>query len=173
MADKKTGKSTASHKKTVKEFQKEGNPDFQKSGSSDFQPRASDVFQEKTGASQKPSASKSHAKKEYRETFGQMSRSPVPIRDRRKRRHLPKLRTRFPDRIIPVRRRKTGKGRKKKRITTAGTITGSHRKRANTTKSVCSESINTGKKPKIPFLRKMPERSLRRIVLRSLPEAIN
>ena len=71
MADKKTGKSAASHKKVVKEFQKEGNPDFQKSGDSDFQPRASDVFQEKTGASQKPSASKSHAKKEYGETFGQ------------------------------------------------------------------------------------------------------
>ena len=71
MADKKTGNSTASHKKAVKEFQKEGNPDFQKSGGSDFQPRASDVFQEKTGASQKPSASKSHAKKEYGETFGQ------------------------------------------------------------------------------------------------------
>ena len=102
-----------------------------------------------------------------------MSRSPVPIRDRRKRWHLPKPRTRFQDRIIPVRRRKTGKGRKKKRITTAGILTGSHRKRANTTKSVCSESINTGKKPKIPFLRKMPERSLRRIVLRSLPEARN
>ena len=71
MADKKTGKSTASHKKAVKEFQKEGNPDFQKSGGLDFQPRASDVFQEKTGASQKPGASKSHAKKEYGETFGQ------------------------------------------------------------------------------------------------------
>ena len=71
MADKKTGKSTASHKKAVKEFQKEGNPDFQKSGGSDFQPRASDVFKEKIGASQKPSASKSHAKKEYGETFGQ------------------------------------------------------------------------------------------------------
>lgn len=71
MADKKTGKSAASHKKAVKEFQKEGNPDFQKSGGSDFQPRASDVFQEKTGASQKPGASKSHAKKEYRETFVQ------------------------------------------------------------------------------------------------------
>ena len=71
MADKKTGKSTASHKKAVKEFQKEGNPDFQKSGGSDFQPRASDVFQEKTGASQKPGASKTHAKKEYGETFGQ------------------------------------------------------------------------------------------------------
>ena len=71
MADKKTGKSTASHKKAVKEFQKEGNPDFQKSGGSDFQPRASDVFQKKTGASQKPGASKSHAKKEYGETFGQ------------------------------------------------------------------------------------------------------
>ena len=70
MADKKTGKSAASHKKAVKEFQKEGNPDFQKSGGSDFQPRASDVFQEKTGASQKPGASKSHAKKEYRGTFG-------------------------------------------------------------------------------------------------------
>ena len=101
-----------------------------------------------------------------------MSRSPVPIRNRRKRRHLPKPRTRFTDRI-PVRRRKTGKGRKKKRITTAGTLTGSHRKRANTIKSVCSESINTGKKPKIPFLRKMPERSLRRIALQSLPEARN
>lgn len=71
MADKKTGKSTASHKKAVKEFQKEGNPDFQKSGGLDFQPRASAVFQEKTGASQKPGASKSHAKKEYGETFGQ------------------------------------------------------------------------------------------------------
>lgn len=71
MADKKTGKSAASHKKAVKEFQKEGNPDFQKSGGSDFQPRASDVSQEKTGASQKPGASKSHAKKEYGETFGQ------------------------------------------------------------------------------------------------------
>ena len=71
MADKKTGKSTASHKKAVKEFQKEGNPDFQKSGGSDFQPRASDVFQEKTRASQKPGASKTHAKKEYGETFGQ------------------------------------------------------------------------------------------------------
>ena len=71
MADKKTGKSTASQKKAVKEFQKEGNPDFQKSGGSDFQPRASDVFQEKTGVSQKPGASKSHAKKEYGETFGQ------------------------------------------------------------------------------------------------------
>ena len=71
MADKKTGKSAASHKKAVKEFQKEGNPDFQKSGGSDFQPRASDVFQEKTGVSQKPGASKSHAKKEYGETFGQ------------------------------------------------------------------------------------------------------
>lgn len=71
MADKKTEKSAASHKKAVKEFQKEGNPDFQKSGGSDFQPRASDVFQEKIGASQKPSASKSHAKKEYGETFGQ------------------------------------------------------------------------------------------------------
>lgn len=71
MADKEKGKSAASHKKAVKEFQKEGNPDFQKSGGSDFQPRASDVFQEKTGASQKPGASKSHAKKEYRETFGQ------------------------------------------------------------------------------------------------------
>ena len=71
MADKKTGKSTASHKKAVKEFQKEGNPDFQKDGGSDFQPRASDVFQEKTGVLQKPSASKSHAKKEYGETFGQ------------------------------------------------------------------------------------------------------
>ena len=57
MADKKTGKSTASHKKAVKEFQKEGNPDFQKSGGLDFQPRASAVFQEKTGASQKPGAS--------------------------------------------------------------------------------------------------------------------
>ena len=68
MADKKTGKSTASHKKAVKEFQKEGNPDFQKSGGLDFQPRASAVFQEKTGASQKPGASKSHAKKEYGET---------------------------------------------------------------------------------------------------------
>ena len=71
MADKKTGKSTASHKKAVKEFQKEGNPDFQKSGGLDFQPRASAVFQEKTGASQKPGASKSHAKQEYGETFGQ------------------------------------------------------------------------------------------------------
>ena len=71
MADKKTGKSAASHKKAVKEFKKEGNPDFQKSGGSDFQPRDSDVFQEKTGASQKPGASKSHAKKEYGETFGQ------------------------------------------------------------------------------------------------------
>ena len=71
MADKKTGKSTASHKKAVKEFQKEGNPDFQKSSGLDFQPRASAVFQEKTGASQKPGASKSHAKKEYGETFGQ------------------------------------------------------------------------------------------------------
>ena len=71
MADKKTGKSTASHKKAVKEFQKEGNPDFQKGGGSDFQPRASDVFQEKTRVSQKPSASKSHAKKEYGVTFGQ------------------------------------------------------------------------------------------------------
>lgn len=71
MADKKTGKSTASHKKAVKEFQKEGNPDFQKSGGSDFQPRASDVFQEKTGVSQKPGVSKSHTKKEYGETFGQ------------------------------------------------------------------------------------------------------
>ena len=71
MADKKTGKSTASHKKAVKEFQKEGNPDFQKSGGLDFQPRASAVFQEKTGASQKPGASKSQAKKEYGETFGQ------------------------------------------------------------------------------------------------------
>lgn len=71
MADKKTEKSTASHKKAVKEFQKEGNPDFQKSGGSDFQPRASDVFQEKTRVSQKPGTSKSHAKKEYGETFGQ------------------------------------------------------------------------------------------------------
>ena len=71
MADKKTEKSAASHKKAVKEFQKEGNPDFQKSGGSDFQPRASDVFQEKTGVSQKPGALKSHAKKEYGETFGQ------------------------------------------------------------------------------------------------------
>ena len=71
MADKKTGKSTASHKKAVKEFQKEGNPDFQKSGGSDFQPRASDVFQEKTRVSQKPGTSKSHTKKEYGETFGQ------------------------------------------------------------------------------------------------------
>lgn len=71
MADKKTGKSTASHKKAVKEFQKEGNPGFQKSGGSDFQPRASDVFQEKTRVLQKPGTSKSHAKKEYGETFGQ------------------------------------------------------------------------------------------------------
>ena len=30
MADKKTGKSTASHKKAVKEFQKEGNQTFKK-----------------------------------------------------------------------------------------------------------------------------------------------
>ena len=71
MADKKTEKSAASHKKAVKEFQKEGNPGFQKSGGSDFQPRASDVFQEKTRVSQKPGTSKSHAKKEYGETFGQ------------------------------------------------------------------------------------------------------
>lgn len=71
MADKKTEKSAASHKKAVKEFQKKESPDFQKGGGSDFQPRASDVFQEKTGASQKPGASKSHAKKEYGETFGQ------------------------------------------------------------------------------------------------------
>ena len=102
-----------------------------------------------------------------------MSRSPVPIRDRRKRRHLPKPGTCFTDRIIPVRRKKTDKSVTKKRITTAGTLTGSHRKRENTIKSVCSESINTGKKPKIPFLRKMPESSLQRIVLRSLPEARN
>lgn len=71
MADKKTGKSTASQKKTMKEFQRKESPDFQKDGISDFQPRASDVFQEKTGVSQKSSASKSHAKKEYGETFGQ------------------------------------------------------------------------------------------------------
>ena len=71
MADKKTEKSSASHKKAVKEFQKEGNPEFQNSGGSDFQPRASNAGKEKTGASQKPSASKSHAKKKYGETFGQ------------------------------------------------------------------------------------------------------
>ena len=71
MADKKTEKSATSHKKAVKEFQKKESPDFQKGGGSDFQPRASDVFQEKTGASQKCGASKSHAKKEYGETFGQ------------------------------------------------------------------------------------------------------
>ena len=71
MADKKTGKSTASHKKAVKEFQKKESPDFQKGGGSDFQPRASNAGKEKAGASQKPSALKTHAKKEYGETFGQ------------------------------------------------------------------------------------------------------
>ena len=71
MADKKTEKSAASHKKAVKEFQKKESPDFQKGGGSDFQPRASNAGKEKAGASQKPGASKSHAKKEYGETFGQ------------------------------------------------------------------------------------------------------
>lgn len=71
MADKKTEKSAASHKKAVKEFQKKESPDLQKGGGSDFQPRASDVFQEKTRVSQKPGTSKSHTKKEYGETFGQ------------------------------------------------------------------------------------------------------
>ena len=71
MADKKTGKSTVSHKKAVKEFQKKESPDFQKGGGSDFQPRASNAGKEKAGASKKPSASKTHAKKEYGETFGQ------------------------------------------------------------------------------------------------------
>ena len=71
MADKKTGKSTASHKKAVKEFQKKESPDFQKGGGSDFQPRASNAGKEKAGASQKPSALKTHAKKGYGETFGQ------------------------------------------------------------------------------------------------------
>lgn len=71
MADKKTEKSAASHKKAVKEFQKKESPDFQKGGGSDFQPRASNAGKEKAGASQKPSASKSHAKKVYGETFGQ------------------------------------------------------------------------------------------------------
>ena len=71
MADKKTEKSAASHKKDVKEFQKKESPDFQKGGGSDFQPRASNAGKEKAGASQKPGASKSHAKKEYGETFGQ------------------------------------------------------------------------------------------------------
>ena len=71
MADKKTEKSAASHKKAVKEFQKKESPDFQKGGGSDFQPRASNAGKEKAGASQKPSASKTHAKKEYGETFGQ------------------------------------------------------------------------------------------------------
>lgn len=71
MADKKTEKSAASHKKDVKEFQKKESPDFQKGGGSDFQPRASNAGKEKVGASQKPGASKSHAKKEYGETFGQ------------------------------------------------------------------------------------------------------
>ena len=130
-------------------------------------------FRRKQELHKSPAHRKAMQKRSMGKLLDKMSRSPVPIRDRRKRRHLPKPRTRFPGRIIPVRRRKTGKGRKKKRITTAGTLTGSHRKRANTTKSVCSESINTGKKPKIPFLRKMPERSLRRIVLQSLPEARN
>ncbi len=36
MADKKTEKSAASHKKAVKEFQKEGNPDFQKAADQIF-----------------------------------------------------------------------------------------------------------------------------------------
>ena len=71
MADKKTGKSTASHKKAVKEFQKKESLDFQKGGGSDFQPRASNAGKEKAGASQKPSALKTHAKKGYGETFGQ------------------------------------------------------------------------------------------------------
>lgn len=71
MADKKTEKSAASHKKAVKEFQKKESPDFQKGGGSDFQPRASNAGKEKAGASQKHSASKTHAKKEYGETFGQ------------------------------------------------------------------------------------------------------
>ena len=71
MADKKTEKSAASHKKAVKEFQKKESPDFQKGGGSDFQPRASNAGKEKAGASKKPSASKTHAKKEYGETFGQ------------------------------------------------------------------------------------------------------
>ena len=43
MADKKTEKSAASHKKAVKEFQKKESPDFQKGGGSDFQPRASNA----------------------------------------------------------------------------------------------------------------------------------
>ena len=71
MADKKTEKSAASHKKAVKEFQKKESPDFQKGGGSDFQPRASNAGKEKAGASQKPIASKTHAKKVYGETFGQ------------------------------------------------------------------------------------------------------
>lgn len=71
MADKKTEKSAASHKKAVKKFQKKESPDFQKGGGSDFQPRASNAGKEKAGASQKHSASKTHAKKEYGETFGQ------------------------------------------------------------------------------------------------------
>ena len=71
MADKKTGKRTAYRKKAAKEFQKKGSPDFQEGGGSDFQPRDSNAFQEKTGASQKSSASKTHAKKLYVETFGQ------------------------------------------------------------------------------------------------------
>ena len=52
MADKKTEKSAASHKKAVKEFQKKESPDFQKGGGSDFQPRASKAGKEKAGASQ-------------------------------------------------------------------------------------------------------------------------
>ena len=130
-------------------------------------------FRRKLEFHKSPAHRKAMRKRSMGKLLDKMSRSPVPIMDRRKRRHLPKPGTRFPDRIIPVRRRKTGKGRKKKRITTAGILTGSHRKRANTTKSVCSENISTGKKPKIPFLRKMPESSIQRIVLRSLQEARN
>ena len=47
MADKKTEKSAASHKKAVKEFQKKESQDFQKGGGSDFQPRASNAGKEK------------------------------------------------------------------------------------------------------------------------------
>ncbi len=169
MAQKKEKKSTASQKKAVKEFQRENTTDFQKGGGSDFQPRDANAGKEKAGASRNRRASNNHAKKEYGETFGQNVQKSGAGMEQEEKAEFTKAENTFSGQDDSNQPEETGKRQKESEDYHRRDTYRQSQKKGK----YYNGSIRTGRKPKIPFLRKMRERSLRRKKLRNLQEVRN
>ena len=162
MAEKKEKKKqdTACRKEVNAEFRKGAGSAFKGGGNAAYQPRDANAGKPEHGSAGKRQTEKSM--QAHQETFGQK----VQKSGQEEKSGFGIML--LPGRTISASRRKWRKNSRIRKITTGGILTGSRRKKGNTTKNGCRRNTGAGKTQKIVPLRKMFLRRIREMPFRRM-----